>query len=90
MTAEPVGTTYSFTLTTNDSTQFVKTYTGTITDAVNGNKIHYLPNGTGANQFDYASTAVGSTVTITGSVTDLSGNTTFVDPTSSMVVTLVS
>ena len=90
MTAEPVGTTYSFTLTTNDSTPFVKTYTGTIIDAVNGNKIHYVASGTGANQFDYDSTAVGSTITITGSVTDLSGNTTVVDATSSMVVTIAS
>tara|TARA_R110000765_G_scaffold114096_2_gene206683 strand:+ start:2174 stop:3202 length:1029 start_codon:yes stop_codon:yes gene_type:complete len=83
ITSEPIGTTYSFTITSNDSPPYVKTYTGTIVDA-DGDEIHYIVAGTGENQFDYSQTAGGSTLNITGSVTDLSGNTTVVDETSVM------
>lgn len=72
-TVEPGGT-YSFTLTTNDSTPVTFTNTGSLDG--DGDATHTVSNGITSTQFDWGNTAAGKTITITGFVQDLAGNQT--------------
>lgn len=76
ITTAEAAATYSITLTTNDTPVYTKTYTDTIPVASNGDKTHQIFSGTTAAKWDWGQTAAGSTITLSGSVTDPFGNTT--------------
>lgn len=63
---------YSFTLTTNDSTQYVRTFTGAL--GPSGDKLRFIAAGSGAGQFDWGQTAAGRTITLSGTIEDPFGN----------------
>lgn len=76
ITTAEAAATYSITLTTNDTSVYTKTYTGRIYATNNGDKTHQIFSGTTAAKWDWSQTAAGSTITLSGSVTDSFGNTT--------------
>ena len=68
---------YSFTLTTNDSTQYVRTFTGAL--GASGDKLRTIESGTGAGQFNWGETAATKTITLSGFIKDPFGNQTNFD-----------
>lgn len=63
---------YSFTLTTNDSPAYVRTFNGAL--GASGDKLRVIQPGSGSGQFDWGETAAGRTITLSGTIEDPFGN----------------